>query len=81
MTTETITHHENPETMSLGTAEIKVHFWAYRGICRQIERAASAVFYNLIEPPVSAGLQQARKITIVDYCYTSTLRAVNAVGE
>lgn len=71
---------ETTQRMSLFGAMVKVHFWAYRALCDKIEDAATAIFQQFLEPPLKAGCSQARKITVVDYCYTTTLRAVNHIG-
>lgn len=72
---------EITESISLFGAIIKVHFWAYRGVCNQIENVAGSIFNRFIAPPLSFGLNQARRVTVVDYCYTTSLRAVNHLGE
>lgn len=78
-----IQHPDGSETvkaLNLGDLMFKAHFWAYRALCRKIQSAASTIFTHLIEPPLSAGINQARKVTVVDYCYTSSMRMLNAVS-
>jgi hypothetical protein len=71
----------DPDTHNLSQLIVRLHFKAYRAACNQIENAAVSVFQTVIQPPASLGVFYARKITLIDYCFTATLRTANHIAE
>lgn len=67
------------ETFSDDVAEpscLKLHFRYYRALTRSVENMACRILIPL-SSPVMKCLSMTRKITVIDYCYTTTIRCFN----
>jgi len=68
-----------PRTRNPSAFAFHLQMRLYRACSNAVDDVALAALRKL-SPPVSAGFQFARKADVIDYCYTSTLRAVNKIS-
>ncbi|MFQ5729891.1 MAG: hypothetical protein ACE5GN_05985 [Waddliaceae bacterium] len=77
-------HHVNgPREVQVfepGAWAIRLHFRVYRACCNQLNNLALFVFCQ-VSSPLKTCFQQARNVSVVDYCYTTTLRGINRISQ